>query len=256
MECARCRGKTVRNVFLLSTKVHEPGSYGKNPFKFLARRADMTHRIIRENLKMILPGCLAILAMIGMPAHAANPCAMKNPCAAKNPCAMKSAAEAVTRLAGYQPYRGKGEDLVAEGGRLFKDSSLSTNGMSCSTCHADYASYQETFAKPFPHYVRMPGEQYGLKAVHADEMVQICMTGPMMAGPLPWDSKELAALAAFVTEEQKGFAEARKTGAANPCAMKNPCAPKNPCAVKNPCAPGNPCAVKNPCAPKNPCSGK
>jgi hypothetical protein len=40
-----------------------------------------------------------------------------------------------------------------------------------------------------------------------------------------YSTKELAALAAYSAQVQKGFI---KAAAANPCAAKNPCATKNP----------------------------
>jgi hypothetical protein len=100
--------------------------------------------------------------------------------------------------------------------------------------------------------------------VALDEMVQFCMVVPMASKPLPWESKELAALTMYAQEVQKGFI---KAAAANPCMLKqpatNPCAAKaknpcNPCAAKaaNPCAAQNPCATQNPCAAKNPCALK
>jgi len=36
--------------------------------------------------------------------------------------------------------------------------------------------------------------------ITAAQMVQFCMLAPMEAEPLPWDSKELAALAAYVDD--------------------------------------------------------
>jgi cytochrome c len=74
----------------------------------------------------------------------------------------------------------------------------------------------------------MVGEKAGLKQIRMDEMVQICMVVPMAATPLPWDSKELAALTAYVGRVQKGFAadQAKTPAASNPCAPKNPCSPK------------------------------
>jgi hypothetical protein len=242
----------------------------------------------RKKLTAIIGGCLAVVALGSSPLQAANPCAAKpmnpcaakpmnpcaakpmnpcaakpmNPCAAKpmNPCAANNKAAGVTRPADYKPYQGDHAALVSEGAKLFKDTSLSTNGMSCNSCHNNNGMFQTTFAQPYPHYVQMANDQFKIKAVHADEMVQLCMVAPMAAQPLPWDSRELAALTAYVTEQQKVFAKQHKTGAMNPCAAKpmNPCAakPMNPCAAKpmNPCAakPMNPCAAK----PMNPCSAK
>jgi hypothetical protein len=128
-----------------------------------------------------------------------------------------------------------------------------------------HANFNPSFVKAYPHPVDMPQQRAGLQQVSLDEMVQFCMVVPMASKPLPWNSRELAALTAYAGEVQKDFI---KTAAANPCALKpkatnpcNPCAAKaaNPCAAKNPCAtkpaPANPC---NPCAAKakNPCAGK
>lgn len=149
----------------------------------------------------------------------ANPDAAKNPCAAVNPCALKAA----KRPAGHTPYKGNRAELVALGKNLFSDTRLSTNGLSCNTCHEGYKAYQPTFAKPYPHAVVMATEM-GFKQVHADEMVQLCMIRPMAAQPLDWKSKELAALTTYVVDIQKGFKPSM--------AGANPCAPKSPCAAK------------------------
>jgi len=146
----------------------------------------------------------------------------------------------------YKPYRGNNAELVRYGKKLFSDTRLSSDGMSCQTCHADNASFQSTFAQPYPHYVQMTDDRAGVKSVHLDEMVQFCMVVPMASKTLPWNSKKLAALTAYSASLQKGFK-------ANPCAANNPCSAKmNPCAMKT-----NPCAAKmNPCASKNPCAAK
>jgi len=191
-----------------------------------------------------------------------------NPCAA-NPCAAgmtKMDMTGVMRPKHYKPYKAKKAALVRYGKKLFSDTRLSTNGMSCQTCHADNASFQSTFAQPYPHYVQMTDDFAGVKSVHLDEMVQFCMVKPMASKPLPWNSKKLAALTAYSASLQKGFKAGNPCAAVNPCAAKNPCGAKmnpcaakkmNPCAAKNPCgAKMNPCAAKkmNPCAPKNPCA--
>lgn len=193
------------------------------------------------------------------PCAARNPCAAKNPCSAKNPCAAASDRidpALTTRPGNYRPYKGNQAQLVAEGKTLFSDTSLSTNGMSCNTCHQGNGAFQATFAQPYPHFVQMTHDRAGVKAVHLDEMVQFCMMAPMASKPLPWDGKKLAALTAYSASLQKGFKPGN--AAANPCAASNPCGAKmNPCATKNPCAMKmNPCAGKNPCNAKNPCAAK
>ena len=200
-------------------------------------------------------------------ANPCNPCASKNPC---NPCAAKAAnpcnpcaagstidPQLVTRPAGTQLFNGADAELVTLGKQLWQDRSLGASGLACQTCHLNNASFNPTFVKPYPHMVAMPLQRAGMPQVHLDEMVQVCMVIPMASKPLPWTSKELAALTAYAHEVQKDFI---KAAAANPCMLKpsaaNPC---NPCAAKNPC---NQCAAKmkqnpcNPCAVKNPCVGK
>mgnify|MGYP005619207551 CR=1 FL=1 len=144
-------------------------------------------------------------------------------------------AEQVTRPAGSKPYQGRVEELLQFGETLFKDTRLSTNGLSCNSCHANHANYAPTFAQPYPHYVKMADEQGGIQSVQLDEMIQFCLLSPMAGKALPWDSKELAALTAYTAEQQKTF----KPGKCAPkgCAPKNSCAPKATCQPKAGCAP-------------------
>ena len=175
---------------------------------------------------------------------AANPCA--NPCAA-NPCggAMPMIDAAKVTQGTNALYTGNSAQLIARGKELWSDTKLSSSGsISCSSCHVNnYGQMQDTFDAPYPHTVAMAKDRAGLEMVNAAEMVQLCMMIPMNNQPLAWDSQELAALAAYVTDIQKGF-EPGMGGGMNPC---------NPCAMKNPCGAANPCAMKNPCATKNPC---
>ncbi len=189
------------------------------------------------------------------PCNPCNPCAAKNPCnpcAAKNPCNPCAARAGVdprrvTRPAGMQMAVGS----TVDGKKLWNSTKLSTNGLSCATCHDGGKQFSATFAKPYPHYVAMADAQSGLKKVDLDEMVQFCMVVPMAADPLPWNSEALADLTAYTAKVQKAFIKTAATNPCNPCAARNPCNPCNPCAVKrNPC---NPCAAKNPC---NPCAVK
>ena len=115
--------------------------------------------------------------------------------------AAQNAAQQITRPAGYRPIAGD----VKLGAQLWQDTRLSTNGMSCNTCHARHGAFQASFAKPYPHTVAMAKDQMGRKTVHLDEMIQACMVMPMEAKPLPWNSKELAALTAYVQTVQKSF---------------------------------------------------
>lgn len=112
---------------------------------------------------------------------------------------------ATLRPPGYKPLKGDPE----VGKALFNDTKLSSNGMSCASCHANYGAFSPSFAKPYPHTVVMARDRLGRKRVYLDEMVQACMVMPMAAKPLPWDSKALADLTAYVAELQKTFKPAR-----------------------------------------------
>ena len=149
------------------------------------------------------------------PCAAKNPCAVKNPCnpcAAKNPCttnplsAARKAAE-ITRPSGTKAYEGDKNELLAYGAKLWEDKSLSASGaLSCSTCHADYNTLSKSFELPYPHKISMVKAQIGIDlTVDAEQIVQFCMISPMQSKAFAWESKELAAISAFVVEFQKGY---------------------------------------------------
>lgn len=120
--------------------------------------------------------------------------------------------QAVSRPEGYVPgYDENGNNpkaLIERGEALFNDTSLSTNGLSCASCHGSdgQQGYQATFNQPYPHPVAMGTNMFGMETVHADEMVQLCMVAPMAAEPLDWASEDLAALAAYVVNARQRFA--------------------------------------------------
>lgn len=165
----------------------------------------------------------------------ANPCAGKNPCAGRNPCAGKNpCANPCGGGASVDPKRFKqpagfslGGGDVALGKQLWNDTSLSTNGAACATCHTAGAQFQPSFATPYPHRVAMVKRLSGVAEVNAAEMVQFCMLQPMQAEAFDWndkqDARKLAALAAYVEQVQKAWKPNPR--AANPCAA-NPCGPR------------------------------
>lgn len=165
----------------------------------------------------LLAGAIGVAAALPA-AHAANPC---NPCAAKNPCAASTKLDPalITRPTGTRLASGKHATLAKEGRKLWSDKTLSSNGLSCSTCHDANASFSPTFAQPYPHRVGMAEDKFGLEQVQRDEMVQGCMVMAMASKPLPWSSRQLAALTAYVGDVQKTFKPVA-AAAANPCAAK------------------------------------
>ena len=166
-----------------------------------------------------------------------NPCALRNPCAAKhtwasqqpckaNPCAIVKVNPAkITRPSNYRPYQGNQSDLLEYGEKLYKDARLSTNGLSCNTCHQGGGMLEPTFAQPYPHFVAMARERSGLSQIHLDEMIQLCLVASMASEPIIWNSRMMAAMTTYTAKVQQNLR-------ANPCAAKNPCAIKNPCAMR------------------------
>lgn len=141
---------------------------------------------------------------LAAPARAAD---AVNPCAAKlSPGAQKI----IQRPADYRPFKGDPAQLAKLGEQLFNDPKLSTNGTACASCHRNGAAFKASFGQPFPHRVAMAAQAYGMKEVHLDEAIQMCMIGPMANRPLPWESKELAALATYLGGLQKNFVAADK----------------------------------------------
>ncbi|WP_442867549.1 cytochrome c peroxidase [Castellaniella sp. S9] len=131
-------------------------------------------------------------------------CAAK--CGAK--CGVKADASLIQRPAGYKPnYSASNAAQVAAGETLFRSTRLSSNGLSCATCHTDGAGFTPGFAKPFPHLMQMASMNYGVGEIFADEAVQVCMAGPMATKPLAWDSADLQNLSAYVLSEQARFAK-------------------------------------------------
>ncbi|MBI5718798.1 MAG: hypothetical protein HZC37_14050 [Burkholderiales bacterium] len=151
----------------------------------------------------------------------------------------------VTRPQGTRLASGDKAVLVADGQRLWNDKALSSNGLSCASCHTGNANFSAGFAKPYPHHVAMAEEQGGFKRIALDEMVQFCLVVPMATKPMAWNSKDLAALTAYTGVVQAGFKP-------NPCAAKSPCSAKRPCAARS----QGPCAAKSPGAARNPCAAK
>ncbi|MEQ8825529.1 MAG: hypothetical protein RIC14_14265 [Filomicrobium sp.] len=136
-------------------------------------------------------GVLAVVVAFVVPANAGG---------------KKVDAAVVTRPADVGPYTAPdGDKLLAEGKKLFDSLKISENGLTCKSCHFKYEAYEESFLLPYPHAVGMAKKRAGMDAVEADEMVQLCLVITMDSKPLPWESRELAALTAYVLDQQRGF---------------------------------------------------
>lgn len=194
----------------------------------------MSHSITRGVAlcaALAIPLLLAPGAATADAGNPCNPCAKKqanpcNPCAKKkpNPCAgSRIDAERFKQPKGSTLASGSHSELVSRGQELWNDKGLGKSGLACADCHTDrYGLMNDTFDEPYPHYVEMPAQRAGVSEVNAAEMVNFCMLVPMADEPLPWTSRELAALSAYVEKLQTGFSSG-SSAAAN---RRNPC---NPC---------------------------
>ncbi len=109
----------------------------------------------------------------------------------------------VTRPPDSKPFAGEPAKLLEVGTARHGDTRLSPIGRSCNTCHSEEDSYNVTFNRPYPHYVKSVRWKTGLDKITAEGMVQFCMVSAMEGKPLPWDSDTLAALTAFVLERHR-----------------------------------------------------
>jgi len=158
---------------------------------------------LSQKYTQLLLGMLCLISAGVASAAGMNPCAASNPCVAKS---NRIGAAAVIRPAGTHLANGKHGEQVKEGEVLWNDTKLSSNGLSCNTCHQNHNTFSASFSKPYPHKVNMVKERAGIKGeVHLDEMVQFCMLAPMASKPFPWDSRELAALTAYTAEVQNTY---------------------------------------------------
>ena len=116
------------------------------------------------------------------------------------------------------------QDLVSYGAMLFNDNSLGSKGVKCNDCHAESNSFGISFREAYPHLVPMARQHSGLDKVYADEFIQFCINVPLAGKSLPWKSKKLAALTAYVLDvAQPAYIEkvaALATTIDNPCAGK------------------------------------
>ncbi|MFZ5502282.1 MAG: c-type cytochrome [Pseudomonadota bacterium] len=157
-------------------------------------------------ISVVVGIAMVAFALHGGMAEAAgsNPCGTKNPCAAAK--SAKPAPAMVRRPAGTHLATGDHAELLKEGEKLWHDPGLSTNGFTCDTCHNNHATFSAGFAAPYPHAVGMVKERLGIAGkIRLDEMVQFCLVMPLASKPLPWDSRDLAALTAYTAEMQRTF---------------------------------------------------
>jgi len=92
---------------------------------------------------------------------------------------------------------------IAMGRRLFKESSLGTNGRSCNSCHLNMGKSEKKGPmgamnflnrKPYPHYFMM-----AKKVLSLDQTINFCIQMALKGKALTWDDPKLTALNAYIS---------------------------------------------------------
>lgn len=106
------------------------------------------------------------------------------------------------RPAGFKPVYRMSESAVKRGKQLFNDASLSTNGRTCGSCHEDAQSFGPRFRTPYPHAAMNSKARFGVDTLQLDEVVQVCVQGPLRGAPLEWGSPEQVDLTTYLLKVQ------------------------------------------------------
>jgi thiosulfate dehydrogenase len=101
---------------------------------------------------------------------------------------------------------------VERGKALFGDPALGTSGMSCNSCHMEGGTKPGTMGdmktKPFMNVAASYPKYVGMakKVITLDQIVNICIMGPLKGEPLKWDDQRLADLSAYIASVKAGKA--------------------------------------------------
>lgn len=135
--------------------------------------------------------CGALLTLLATTAHAAKPAVLDD------------GLPTTLRPANYKAKYPADNAAILRGEKLFQSDKLSTNGRACSNCHAKASTFGPGFSKPYPHPAMNAQARFGVPQLHLDEVVQICIQGPLRGTPLEWGSQEQADLVAYLNYVQK-----------------------------------------------------
>ena len=79
-------------------------------------------------------------------------------------------------------------------------------GKACADCHHDASSSMKGVAARYPAFDKALG-----RPVNLEQRINLCRTGNQQATPLPYESRELLALTAFIARQSRGVAIAPAT---------------------------------------------
>jgi L-cysteine S-thiosulfotransferase len=89
---------------------------------------------------------------------------------------------------------------VLDGEKLWS-SKAGTADKACADCHQDADASMKGVAARYPAYDRELGQP-----VNLEQRINLCRTRHQQASPLPYESRELLALSAFVARQSRGLA--------------------------------------------------
>ncbi|HEV7598930.1 MAG TPA: sulfur oxidation c-type cytochrome SoxA [Bradyrhizobium sp.] len=89
---------------------------------------------------------------------------------------------------------------VLDGEALWK-SKTGTAGKACADCHSDARSIMRGVAARYPAFDKTLGHP-----VNLEQRINLCRTRHQQATPLPYESRDLLALTAFVAQQSRGMA--------------------------------------------------
>jgi len=98
---------------------------------------------------------------------------------------------------------------IANGKKLFNDTSLGTSGVTCNSCHMEGGTKEgkmgdmaipawDNLAAKYPKYFMM-----GKRVMTLDQVVQFCIVNPLKGKALAWDDQKLTDLTAYCASVKK-----------------------------------------------------
>lgn len=87
---------------------------------------------------------------------------------------------------------------VLDGEALWKAKAGSA-GKACADCHGDASASMKGVAARYPAFDKAPG-----RPVNLEQRINLCRANQQQATPLPYESRELLALTAFVSRQSRG----------------------------------------------------
>jgi len=88
------------------------------------------------------------------------------------------------------------ESVVKEGRKVFTDTTLGTNTVTCNECHPNASN---THPETYPKFQKQLG-----KVVTIAEMINWCIANPLEGKRMAVDDARMTAIISYITEERKG----------------------------------------------------